>query len=94
MYKRHTLADVQSAYDDQDMAMEEFIEMMLGFGVKELTEKGNSIIGDEGVPAIVKDKTGQGIYTTDPPKTFENVDVYSKYIKSTVDMQKKGFVVN
>jgi hypothetical protein len=89
-----TLADVQSAYDDQDMAMEEFIEMMLGFGVKELTEKGNSIIGDEGVPAIGKDKTGQGIYTTDPPKTFENVDVYSKYIKSTVDMQKKGFVVN
>ena len=89
-----TLADVQSAYDDQDMAMEEFIEMILGFGVKELTEKGNSIIGDEGVPAIGKDHTGQGIYTTDPPKTFENVDVYSKYIKSTVDMQKKGFVVN
>jgi len=70
-----TLTDVQSAYDDQDMSMEEFIEMMEGFGVKELTEKGNSIIGDEGVPAIGKDKTGQGIYTTDPPKTFENIDI-------------------
>ena len=36
-----TLADVQSFYDDQDMAMDEFVEMMIGFGVKELTEKGN-----------------------------------------------------
>jgi hypothetical protein len=89
-----TLADVQSAYDDQDMAMDEFVEMILGFGVKELTEKGNSIIGDEGVPAIGKDKTGQGIYTTDPPKTFENMDIYSKYIQSSEERQKKGFVVN
>ena len=89
-----TLADVQSAYDDQDMAMEEFIEMMLGFGVKELTEKGNSIIGDEGIPAIGKDKTGQGIYTTDPPKTFENIDLYSRFIQSNEQRQKKGFVVN
>ena len=89
-----TLADVQSAYDDQDMSMDEFIEMMEGFGVKELTEKGNSIIGDEGVPAIGKDKTGQGIYTTDPPKTFENIDIYSKYIQSNEQRIKKGFVVN
>jgi hypothetical protein len=89
-----TLADVQSAYDDQDMAMEEFIEMITGFGVKELTEKGNSIIGDEGVPAIGKDHTGQGIYTTDPPKTFENIDLYSNFIKLHVERQKKGFVVN
>jgi len=89
-----TLADVQSAYDDQDMSMDEFVEMMEGFGVKELTEKGNSIIGDEGVPAIGKDKTGQGIYTTDPPKTFENMDIYSKFIKTHVERQKKGFVVN
>jgi hypothetical protein len=89
-----TLADVQSFYDDQDMAMDEFVEMMIGFGVKELTEKGNSIIGDEGVPAIGKDKTGQGIYTTDPPKTFENIDIYSKYIQSNEQRIKKGFVVN
>jgi len=89
-----TLADVQSFYDDQDMNMEEFVEMISGFGVKELTEKGNSIIGDEGVPAIGKDKTGQGIYTTDPPKTFENIDIYSKYIQSSEERQKKGFVVN
>ena len=89
-----TLADVQSFYDDQDMDMNEFIEMMEGFGVKELTEKGNSIIGDEGVPAIGKDKTGQGIYTTDPPKTFENIDIYSKFIQSNEERQKKGFVVN
>jgi hypothetical protein len=90
-----TLADVQSFYDDQDMGMEEFIEMMVGFGVKELTEKENSIIGDEGTPAIGKDKMGQGIYTTDPPKTFEShVDVYSKYIQSNEERQKKGFVVN
>ena len=89
-----TIADVQSFYDDQDMAMDEFVEMMIGFGVKELTEKGNSIIGDEGVPAIGKDKTGQGIYTTDPPKTFENIDIYSKYIQSNEQRIKKGFVVN
>ena len=90
-----TLTDVQSFYDDQDMGMDEFIEMMVGFGVKELTEKENSVIGDEGTPAIGKDKGGQGIYTTDPPKTFEShVDVYSKYIQSNEQRQKKGFVVN
>ena len=90
-----TLADVQSFYDDQDMGMDEFVEMMIGFGVKELTEKENSIIGDEGTPAIGKDKMGQGIYTTDPPKTFEShVDVYSKYIQSNEQRLKKGFVVN
>ena len=90
-----TLTDVQSFYDDQDMGMDEFIEMIVGFGVKELTEKENSIIGDEGTPAIGKDKGGQGIYTTDPPKTFEShVDVYSKYIQSNEQRQKKGFVVN
>ena len=90
-----TLADVQSFYDDQDMGMDEFVEMIVGFGVKELTEKENSIIGDEGTPAIGKDKMGQGIYTTDPPKTFEShVDVYSKYIQSNEQRLKKGFVVN
>ena len=90
-----TLADVQSFYDDQDMGMDEFVEMIVGFGVKELTEKENSVIGDEGTPAIGKDKGGQGIYTTDPPKTFEShVDVYSKYIQSNEQRQKKGFVVN
>ena len=68
---------------------------MVGFGVKELTEKENSIIGDEGTPAIGKDKMGQGIYTTDPPKTFEShVDVYSKYIQSNEQRLKKGFVVS
>ena len=90
-----TLADVQSFYDDQDMGMDEFVEMIVGFGVKELTEKENSIIGDEGTPAIGKDKMGQGIYTTDPPKTFEShVDVYSKYIQSNEQRLKKGFVVS
>jgi len=89
-----TLADVQSFYDDQDMGMDEFVEMIVGFGVKELTEKENSIIGDEGTPAIGKDKMGQGIYTTDPPKTFENIDVYSKYIQSNEQRLKKGFVVS
>jgi len=90
-----TLTDVQSFYDDQDMGMDEFVEMIVGFGVKELTEKENSVIGDEGTPAIGKDKGGQGIYTTDPPKTFEShVDVYSKYIQSNEQRQKKGFVVN
>ena len=40
------------------MTMEEFIELIDGFGVKELSEKedGNSVIGDEGTPAIGKDK--------------------------------------
>ena len=87
-----TLTDVQSFYDDQDMGMDEFVEMIVGFGVKELTEKENSIIGDEGTPAIGKDKMGQGIYTTDPPKTFEsNIDLYSKYIEKNEQRQKKGF---
>ena len=36
-----TLTDVQSFYDDQDMGMDEFVEMIVGFGVKELTEKEN-----------------------------------------------------
>ena len=88
-----TLSDVQNFYDDNDMAMEEFIEMMVGFGVKELSEKENSIVGDEGTPAIGKEKLGHGIYTTDPPRTFESMDVYSEFISSNEKNQKNGFTV-
>jgi len=88
-----TLSDVQNFYDDNDMAMDEFIEMMVGFGVKELSEKENSIVGDEGTPAIGKEKLGHGIYTTDPPRTFESMDVYSEFISSNEKNQKNGFTV-
>ena len=88
-----TIADVQAFYDDPEMTMEEFIELIDGFGVKELSEKedGNSVIGDEGTPAIGKDKMGQGIYTTEPPKTFgESLDKYVESINDSVFRSKNG----
>ena len=86
------LADVQNFFDDKDISMEDFISMITEFGVKELTEKENSVIGDEGTPAVGKEKMGQGIYTTAPPKTFESMDHYSEFISKNVEIQKNGFV--
>ena len=86
------LADVQNFFDDKDISMEDFISMITEFGVKELTEKENSVIGDEGTPAVGKEKMGQGIYTTAPPKTFESMNHYSEFISKNVEIQKNGFV--
>ena len=86
------LVDVQNFFDDKDITMEDFISMITEFGVKELTEKENSVIGDEGTPAVGKEKMGQGIYTTAPPKTFESMDRYSDFISKNAEIQKNGFV--